>query len=344
MSAPLNDAVAPEEEIVPETSFVVGGKGSKKNGKDPSPPPAPSPPAPLPGGKLASGDFHYKGYNFLVTVPENGDGPFPVTVGLHGAGQAGKHMMEAADNSLPRLEQSHILVAPTFPDSEDAKLGNEYASVTLVDYLASFSNVKPVFEYIGHSKGAQRTNFIVAESTDKRIVAGVSIAVGLDEKIAFPRTPANKDRAWMLIIGSKDKTPDKDGLVKWDESAYKWAKSYGYKGEKADITDNVVDSQKCKVVKYTAQHVEAVVVDGAEHKMKFYDALLKGAVTEFLLDPTGYFNAGKKEAEAKKEDVKEDEEYKAEIKSIAQEDEEKAEAAGDKKEAEAVVPLAWRRR
>eukprot|EP00966_Prymnesium_polylepis_P310592 7175894-Prymnesium_polylepis.1 len=49
-----------------------------------------------------------------------------------------------------------------------------YVGTTLVDHLASFSNVAPSFKLYGHSNGAALVNRILIENDDPRITHGVT--------------------------------------------------------------------------------------------------------------------------------------------------------------------------
>ena len=166
--------------------FMGGGSP-----RSPPPPPAPSSPPPLSpdpnacasGGALTAGNCTLGGRHFLVqSIPATT--PAPVMIVLHGAGQTADGEMQAVVNRVgAAFLQTHILVAPSGTRWEWNIKGEQlpgsqtddqhYVGTTVINHLATFSNVQPVFKLYGVSNGAALTNRIFIENDDARITTGI---------------------------------------------------------------------------------------------------------------------------------------------------------------------------
>ena len=131
---------------------------------------------------LKTGSYWLRHRLVHVTVPvgASSNASFPVIILLHARGSTGSSMMSTWVSNR-ELAMRHILVAPEgFQNSWNvvAEPSREndasFVGSTLLDYCASFSNVKPLFKLLGSSNGAALVNRILIEVDDPRIRAAVT--------------------------------------------------------------------------------------------------------------------------------------------------------------------------
>lgn len=158
----------------------------------------------------------------------------------HGSGGSGSAQLGAAQR-YPELASSFILVAPDHKGTTDAK----FVGATLLDHLATFSNVKPEFKIHGYSQGAALTNQILIEIDDPRIIMAVTAASQANAQQfhdgsfytgdGAPKNTLTR-RQLLQVTGAADTVIPAEGppargvagyMVQWEESAFEYAKAMG---------------------------------------------------------------------------------------------------------------------
>lgn len=298
-------------------------------------PPPPSPPTPAGnaatpppppnsgsggavGGVLASGSYTLNNRDYTVSVPSGGFGTaFPVLLLLHGNGGDGAGILHEWSNkpSVASVRASHILVAPDGPErswnivAEGSTLDDAaYVGTTLLDHLASYSNVQPnSFKMYGASNGAALVNRILIENDGGRIVAAVTDGSQLNthqyRNGAFYVGGASNSyttvkatlmpRALLQVTGGEDRVIPAAGgasvisdgaggtlqFVEWQQSAHAFALAYGYAGGMATLAED--DSTHARVT-YLNGQVEAYNYKQRGHVIAMSDANVGAVVAAFL--------------------------------------------------------------
>ena len=222
------------------------------------------------GGALTAGTHSVGGRSFIVHLPPIT--PAPVVISLHGNGGDGQSATDIKDGNR-ELAATHILIGPDGPENswnikaEASKLDDAlYIGTTLVNHLATFSNVVPTFGLYGFSNGAALSNRILIENDDPRIAwaitdgsqlntlqyhGGKFYVGGSDNAYTTPKAALTPRRV-LQITGARDDTipatggpsviPDGLGgvvnFVDWQVSANAYARAYGYTGGQASLSPN----------------------------------------------------------------------------------------------------------
>lgn len=205
--------------------------------------------------QLSTGHYSLGDRTFETSVP-SGDGPFQVLILFHGKGHAGADMIDY----MHYWQKSFILLGPNGDKSDwnvfsDSSGKDDLGFISnLVDYAATFSNVNPTFTLVGYSKGAFLTHRILIENDDARIVAAIvsnsqlsgimsrngSFRVGQIQEHDTVTKPILKSRRLLQITTATDSVVPSNGgdsntdvpvnFFSWEESAYCYARGYGYSG------------------------------------------------------------------------------------------------------------------
>ena len=217
------------------------------------------------GATLSAGSHTLDGRGFKVHVPSVS--PAPVFISLHGNGGVGN--VDPIKNGNPDVASSHIIVAPDGPQrswnikGEESKEDDQlYVGKTLIDHLASFDNVEPVFKLWGFSNGAALTNRILIENDDARITHAITDGSQLATIQYRPNTDGSfyiggsdnayttikatlRTRKLLQLVGGEDgvilaeggQSAIGDGTaggklvhVPWQDSALAYATAFGYTG------------------------------------------------------------------------------------------------------------------
>ena len=177
-------------------------------------------------------------------------------------------------------------------DSNDAF----FVSVTLINHLATFANVVPSFSIIGSSNGGGLTNRILVECDDPRIQRAVTEVSQLNTHQFFEGSfyiggPTNAytevkkqlhPRAVLSMVGMDDHLiPAMGGASNigirgrdwlrfnsWRESAFAFARAFGYSGSPAG-DQSIYNDPKTSRVGYLEGRVQAVLFKGAGHGILF---------------------------------------------------------------------------
>ena len=296
----------------------------------PPPPPPPSsgqpvvspPPAPTGGsGALLSGTYSLGGRGFEVLVPSGASASYPVLLLLHGNGANGRGTLQgwSGNSGLASARASHILVAPDGPERSwnivaEASTFDDvgYIGSTLIDHLATFSNVQPSFRLYGASNGAALSNRILIENDDARITAAVTdgsqlnthqfnddqfYVGGATNSYTTPKTSLTR-RALLQIVGGQDGVIPADGgrsvipdgaggvleFVEWEASLFVYARAYGYTGGVVDLAQN--DATLARAT-YLGGQVQGYNYHQLGHVVAMGDVGVGSVVSAFLAEHGG---------------------------------------------------------
>ena len=235
--------------------------------------PAPAPSGP--GQPLATGSFSIQQASLSRPVHVNvppGAGPFPVQLLFHGNGGTGNNLLRrwARPSTLAwtDLRTTHVLVAPD-GNANSWNIVNEASTVDdvafvglIIDYLATRSNVDANFvQLYGSSNGAALVNRLLIESTDTRIVRGVTEVSQLNDRQyrggsfyvggasnSYTQVATSLVRRELLSLqGGQDLLIPADGgpglggsltMQSDADSIYAYALAYGYTGAQLSATDH----------------------------------------------------------------------------------------------------------
>lgn len=150
------------------------------------------PPPPPP--KLEAGVHVLAGRSFHVHLPTSHPlappAPWPVLIVLHAGGGTGVAALDEWVSACARCEETvrtHVLIAPDGPQYSwnvhaEASTADDvgYVGTVLVNHLATFENVTPVFKVYGASNGAALVHRILIENGDVRITQLVVDSQPLD--------------------------------------------------------------------------------------------------------------------------------------------------------------------
>lgn len=268
------------------------------------------------GTALASGSYTLSSRAYTVRVP-TGSGPFPVLIALHGNGGSGSGAVRLAENLGSVVTDRFIIVGPDGPQqswkivaesSTEDDVG--YVGTTLVQHLASASNTNGNFALLGNSNGAALINRILIENESSQIVAAITDVSQLNAEqyksdnfmvggsINEYNTPKNAltKRTLLQLTGALDdivpaaggpsKIPGKDGaklsFIPWAESAYHYAKAYGYTGSQANTESGGSGDDTYSKVSYSTIGVEAYNFNNAGHAVVGTSATAKAAAVALL--------------------------------------------------------------
>eukprot|EP00427_Karlodinium_veneficum_P004016 CAMPEP_0169152564 /NCGR_PEP_ID=MMETSP1015-20121227/51577_1 /TAXON_ID=342587 /ORGANISM="Karlodinium micrum, Strain CCMP2283" /LENGTH=372 /DNA_ID=CAMNT_0009222359 /DNA_START=149 /DNA_END=1264 /DNA_ORIENTATION=+ len=268
------------------------------------------------GTALASGSYTLSSRAYTVSVP-TGSGPFPVLIALHGNGGSGSGAVRLAENLGSDVTDRFIIVGPDGPQkswnivaesSTEDDVG--YVGTTLLQHLASASNTNGNFALLGNSNGAALINRILIENDNSQIVAAITdvsqlnaeqyksdnfMIGGSTNEYNTPKNTLTK-RTLLQLTGALDdivpaaggpsKIPGKDGaklsFIPWAESAYHYAKAYGYTGSQASTESGGVGDDTYSKVSYSMIGVEAYNFNNAGHAVVGTSATAKAAAVALL--------------------------------------------------------------
>lgn len=219
-------------------------------------------------GSLTSGIKTLGSRTFTVSVPPVDLRAYPVLIVLHGNGGNGRGEIERYQRDA-QLSSKYVLVAPDGSKNswnvvnEESKLDDVgFVGKTLLDHLATFSNVKPVFTIAGNSNGAALVNRILIENDDARIMTAVTTVsqlngkqyrdgkfyIGGSDNVYTTVKQKLTKRRLLQITGAEDTLipatakmagiPGLGVMVSWDDSAFVYARAYGFSGAKASVRDS----------------------------------------------------------------------------------------------------------
>lgn len=258
-------------------------QGCDNNGSDPvldSPGNDTTPePMPVKGAKLASGKFGFQrdgeDIDYIVQAP-SGLGPFPVVFTLHGKGAPA----QSALDHVAFLRSTHILVAPdTTKDWSNVK-DTSIVHTHLLNHVATFANVEPIFKFFGYSQGSNKLNEILMTNNDPRIIAACGFVSQLGtqnyregkfwDAYNNPKEILTK-RFYLGVLGGQDTLCPPGGgrsavgttFLQWESSAFRLAQGMGYTGGKLPSED----TRDKESVSYMDGQVQQVVIKDKGHKI-----------------------------------------------------------------------------
>jgi len=239
---------------------------------------------------LTDGSHVLDGLQFDTQVP-NGTSSFPVLIALHGLGDSTylrdqRSTAYAMTSWFEDLKGTHIVVTPNAQDGDwDSR--EEHITIlriSLLNYLATFSNVQPIFKFVGQSQGSMMINRILVDSDDPRIVAGVTTTSQLHEDLyhdnsfwsenyTVPKKSLTKRFVLQVTAGLDPTVPAEGGplnvhgkkkknFLPWQESAHRYAQGYGYSGAQASLDH---DDATFSGVSYLGGQVQAYNVKSGKH-------------------------------------------------------------------------------
>jgi len=233
----------------------------------------------------------------------------PVLILLHGNGGNGRATLSSwtRNTRFTALKESHVFVAPD-GDQKSWNIINEESSFDdvefiklLIDHLASKSNVNANHvQLYGTSNGAALVNRILIESTDARIVRGVTSVsqlnqmqyhdgnfyVGGNDNSYTQVQPSLLRREILALQGAQDHIIPvcacKSSIGFWmnsdADSIYAYAVAYGYNGAQVTASEHPTYSSWS----YLAGAVSSYTVKDARHSVIGLDEEVDNAVLTFF--------------------------------------------------------------
>ena len=283
---------------------------------------------PLTAGPHTLDDRTY--HVWLPTSPASAQAP--VAIILHGRGGTGQ-MGAQIGGEWPELKRTHIVVGPDGPDRQWNVKGEydgpappapddaTYVGKTLIDHLATYSNVDATFKLVGFSNGAALSNRINIENEDPRIThiltdgsqlntyqyrgghfyrGGGSNQYVIRASSFGPRAP----RKVLAVVGGRDLSVPAEGgasidiengeggmmtFVQWEESALAIATAYGYYGSNQMLSPNDAIVAKAS---YLSGQVVTVNVKEAGHVVPIVETAKVVDLTAFLAPLAGTAEGG----------------------------------------------------
>ena len=277
---------------------------------------------------LDAGSHVLGGRPFRVLLPTSpASARAPVAILLHGLGDSGE-IAEEMRELWPSLKSTHIVVGPDGPDSmwnvkgeypDNVPDDATYVGQTLIDHLATFSNVDDTsFTIVGYSNGAALANRILIENDDPRIThiltdgsqlntyqyrGGAFYVGGASNQYATTKSSLTS-RKVLAVVGGRDLTVPAEGgasddiengegglmtFVQWEESALAIATAYGYTGAKATLSPDDAISAKAS---YLSGQVVTVNVKEAGHVVPIVETAKVVDLTAFLAPLAGTAEGG----------------------------------------------------
>lgn len=220
---------------------------------------------------------------------------------MHGSGGTGfdelGKWIAAFQRGVPlaALADQYIIVAPDGVDRRWAVVGEGrsdadvvFVASTLVEHLASFVNVRPIFDLFGTSNGAALVNRILIDNDDTRIRRAVTSVSQLNTAQfqsdgAFHKggstnayTEVKRSltrRAVLSLVGAQDPIIPAEGgasrvgisFLPWQDSAHAFALAYGHVGPPAVAHD----SEEVMRVEYLDGTVQAACFKAGKHGLVF---------------------------------------------------------------------------
>lgn len=274
------------------------------------------------GASLTAGTHTLGGRNFQVLLPAT-TSPAPVLIVLHGNGGTG-NFANTIKNGNAELAASHIIVGPDGPSNSwniKGEASNQddagYVGSTLLDHLATFSNVVPSFKLLGSSNGAALCNRILIENDDARITHVITLVSQLNTfqyrggafyvggtSNAYTQVKSTlTSRNLLQIVGGSDVLIPADGgtsgipdgtggnlvMVGWQDSVYAYAQAFGYGGSKLPLAQ---DDSTLARVSYLSSQVVGVNLKAQTHGLSPSGTDAKAEIDTFLGLSAGGGGAG----------------------------------------------------